>query len=86
MIQWGVGQLSTTSRSWVMVVFPESIVLFFGKTKHSNIDIFQNFGLVQNKSIIYRPGMYNLQTRTVTLSRSGKIARKSRWWLDLGFL
>ena len=32
--------------------------------KHSNINIAQNFGNVQNKSILYRPGIYNLQTRT----------------------
>ena len=30
------------------------------------------------KSIIYIPGKYNLQTRTVTFFRSGNIAKKSR--------
>ena len=33
--------------------------------KHSNINIIQNSGHVQNKSTIYRPGINNLQTRTV---------------------
>ena len=28
------------------------------------MNIVQNFGHVQNKSIIYRTGIYNLQTRT----------------------
>ena len=37
--------------------------------KHSNMNI------VQNKSTIYRPGIYNLQN--CNISRSGKIARKS---------
>ena len=32
-----------------------------------NINIVQNFGHVQNKSIVYRPGIYNIQTRTLTL-------------------
>ena len=41
--------------------------IFTVHQKHSNINIVQNFGHVQNKSIIYRPGIYNLQTRTVTL-------------------
>ena len=30
------------------------------------MNIVQNFGHVQNKSIIYRTGIYNLQTRTLT--------------------
>ena len=34
--------------------------------KHSNTNIAQNSGHAQNKSIIYRPHIYNLQTRTVT--------------------
>ena len=32
------------------------------------MNIVRNFGHVQNKSIIYRPGIYNLQTRTVKFS------------------
>ena len=46
--------------------------------KHSNINIVQNFGHVQNKSIIHRPGIHNLQTRTLTFPKTGKIARKSK--------
>ena len=42
------------------------------------MNIVQNFGHVQNKSIIYRPAIYNLQTLTINISRSGKIARKSK--------
>ena len=41
------------------------ILSLFTKKKHSNINIVQNFGHAQNKSIIYRHGIYNLQTGTV---------------------
>ena len=44
--------------------------------KHSNKDIVQNFGHVQNKSIIYRPAMYNLQTRTVKSPDQEKLIEK----------
>ena len=44
--------------------------------KHSNINIVQNFGYVQNKSIIYRPGIYNLQTRTLTFPEQEKLLEK----------
>ena len=44
--------------------------------KHANINIVQNFGHVQNKSIIYRPSIYNLQTRTVTLPHQEKLFEK----------
>ena len=46
--------------------------------KHSNINIVQSFGHVQNKSIIYRPDIYNLKTRTSTFPDEEKIARKSK--------
>ena len=51
-------------------------------SKDPNINIVQNFGHVQNKSIIYRPGIYNLQTRTVTFSDQEKLLEK----VDLGYL
>ena len=44
--------------------------------KHSNINIVQNFGRVQNKSTIYRPDIYNLQTRTLTFQGQGKLLEK----------
>ena len=44
--------------------------------KHSNINIVQNFGHVQNKSIIYRLGIYNLQTRTSTFPDQGKLLER----------
>ena len=37
------------------------------------------------KGIIYRPGIYNLQTGTGTFPDQEKFL-KSRWWLDLRFL
>ena len=37
---------------------------------------------VQNKSIIYRPGIYNLQTRTVTFPDQEKLRQK----VDLRYL
>ena len=36
----------------------------------------QNFRHVQNKSIIYRPGIYNLQTRTLIFSDEEKLLEK----------
>ena len=39
---------------------------FYCLLKTLNYNIAQNFGHVQNKSITYRPGIYNLQTRTLT--------------------
>ena len=45
-------------------------------TKHSNINIVQNFGHIQNKSIIYRTGIYNLQSRTVTFPDQEKLLKK----------
>ena len=39
-IQRGVGQLSTTNRSWVIEFFLELIVLFFGQNKYTNIGWF----------------------------------------------
>ena len=44
--------------------------------KHSNINIAQNFGHVQIKSIIYRPGIYNLQTRTLAIPDQEKLLEK----------
>ena len=41
-----------------------------------NTQISQNFGHVQNKSIIYRPEIYNLQTRTVTFLDQEKLLEK----------
>ena len=40
------------------------------------MNIVQNFGHVQNKSIIYRPGIYNLQTRTLTFPEQEKLLEK----------
>ena len=37
------------------------------------MNIVQNFGHVKNKSIIYRPGIYNLQTRTSTIQDQEKL-------------
>ena len=45
-------------------------------TKHSNINIVQNFRHVQDKSIIYRPGKYNLQTRTATFKDQERLLEK----------
>ena len=36
----------------------------------------QNFVHVRNKSIIYRPGIYNLQTRTITFPGQEKLLEK----------
>ena len=36
----------------------------------------QNFGHVQNKSIIYRPDIYNLQTRTLTFPDQEKLLER----------
>ena len=46
------------------------------------MNIVQNFGHVQNKTIIYRPGIYNLQIRTVTFPDQEKLLEK----LDLRYL
>ena len=45
---------------------------FYCLLKTLNYNIAQNFGHVQNKSITYRPGIYNLQTRTLTFKPSNK--------------
>ena len=45
-------------------------------SKDPNINIVQNFGHVQNKSIIYRPDIYNLQTRTLTFPEQEKLLEK----------
>ena len=50
--------------------------IFTVHQKHSNINIVQNFGHVQNKNIIYRPDIYNLQTTTVTLPHQEKLLEK----------
>ena len=42
------------------------------------MNIVQNFGHVQNKSIIYIPGMYNLQTRTLTFPKQDKWLEKKK--------
>ena len=44
-IQWGVGQLSTTNYPRVMEDFLESVVLFFGKNKYTNIKFWTIFHL-----------------------------------------
>ena len=36
----------------------------------------QNFGVVKSKSIIYRPGIYNLQARTLTFPEQEKLLEK----------
>ena len=40
------------------------------------MNIVQNFGHVPNKSIVYRPGIYNLQTKTVTFPDQEKLLEK----------
>ena len=40
------------------------------------MNIVQNFRNVQNKSITYRPGIYNLQTRTLTIPQQEKLLEK----------
>ena len=40
------------------------------------MNIVQNFGHVQNKNIIYRLGIYNLQTRTLTFPDQEKLLKK----------
>ena len=48
-------------------------------TKNSqNLNIVQNFGHVPNKSIIYRPGILKFTDQNFNISRSGKVARKSK--------
>ena len=43
------------------------------------MNIVQNFGYFQNKSIIYRPAIYDLRSRTLKFpEQEGKIARKSK--------
>ena len=42
----------------------------------------QIFNIVQNKSLIYRPGIYNLETRTVRFPDQEKLLEK----IDLGFI
>ena len=59
-------RLSEVAASWILRV---SLALF-------SINIVQNFGHVQSKSIIYRPGIYNLQTRTVTFPDQEKLIEK----------
>ena len=44
--------------------------------KYANINIVQNFGNVQNNSIIYRHGIYNLQTGSVTFPNQEKLLEK----------
>ena len=46
------------------------------------MNIVQNFGHVQNVRIICRPGIYNLQTRTVTFPYQEKLLEK----VDLRYL
>ena len=46
------------------------------------MNIAHNFGHVQNASIICRPGIYNLQTRTVTFPYQEKLLEK----VDLRYL
>ena len=45
-------------------------------TKSSKINIVQNFWHVENKSIFYRPGIYNLQTRVSTFPDQGKLLER----------
>ena len=46
------------------------------------MNVVQNFGHIQNKSIIQRPGIYNLKTRTVTCPDLEKVRKK----VDLRYL
>ena len=46
------------------------------------MNVVQNFGHIQNKSIIQRPGIYNLKTRTVTCPDLEKLREK----VDLRYL
>ena len=40
------------------------------------MNIVQNVGPVQNKSIVYRPGIYNIQTRTIAFPDQKKLLEK----------
>ena len=51
-------------------------------TKNTDVNILQNFEHVQNKSIIYRPVICNLQTRTVTFPDQEKLLEN----IDLRYL
>ena len=53
--------------------------MFIENLKYSFV---QNSGHVQNKSILYRPGIYNLQTGTLTFPEKEKLLEK----LDLRYL
>ena len=64
-IQQGVGQLSTTNHSWVMMVFVKSIAPFFGKNKYTNIRRF---------STIFR-----YKTRIFSLQKVQKIQFWVKW-------
>ena len=50
--------------------------------KQLNINIVQNCGHIQNKSIVCRPGIYNLQARTATFPDQEKLLGK----VDLRYL
>ena len=45
-------------------------------SKDPNINIVQNFGHFQNKGLIYRPGIYDLETRTLTFPEQEKLLEK----------
>ena len=45
-------------------------------TKDNHINLAQNFGHVQNKSMIYLSGINNLQTRTVSFPDQEKVLEK----------
>ena len=40
------------------------------------MNIVQNFGHVQNKSLIYRPGIHNSQSSTVSFPDQEKLLKK----------
>ena len=54
------------SKIGIQQIFKQKLKVGNFHCLHSNINIVQNFGHLQNKCVIYRPGIYNLQTRTVT--------------------
>ena len=55
---------------WLQHIFNKS-------SKHSNINIAQDFGYVQNKIMFYEPGIHNLQTRTVSFPDQEKLLEKA---------
>ena len=70
------------SKIGIQQIFKQKLKVGNFHCLHSNINIVQNFGHLQNKCVIYRPGIYNLQTRTVTFPDQEKLLEK----IDLRYL